>query len=88
VIKLKKHPEPFNNDSMMKELHEIHHQIYEETKNMTSKEIAQKINQEAEEFLREMEYSLTPTGIGKYKVVELSNNSVEQVSAVRAFGKS
>jgi len=56
---------------MMKKLHEIHHQIYEETKNMTSKEIANKINQEAEEFLREMGYSIISTGIGKYKPVEV-----------------
>ena len=53
---------------MMKELHEIHHQIYEETKNMTSKEIADQINQEAEEFLKEMGYSLVNTGIGKYRL--------------------
>ena len=59
---MKKNLEPFDNDSMMKKLHEIHHQIYEETKNMTSKEIANKINQEAEEFLMEMGYSLVPTG--------------------------
>ena len=67
---MKKNLEPFDNDSMMKELHEIHHQIYEETKNMISKEIAQKINQEAEKFLREMGYSLAPTGIGKYRLVD------------------
>lgn len=63
-----KNLEPYDNDSMMKELHEIHHQIYEETKNMTSKEIADKINQEAEEFLKEMGYSLVHTGIGKYRL--------------------
>ncbi len=65
---MKKNLEPFDNDSMMKELHEIHHQIYEETKNMTSKEIANKINQEAEEFLRGMGYILAPKGIGKYRL--------------------
>lgn len=65
---MKKNLELFDNDSMMKELHEIHHQIYEETKNMTSKEIADKINQEAEKFLRGMGYILVPTGIGKYRL--------------------
>ena len=60
---MKKNLEPFDNDSMMKELHEIHHKIYEETKNMTSKEIANKINQEAEEFIREMGYSLVHEGV-------------------------
>ena len=69
--KFGKNFEPFDNDSMMKELHEIHRQIYEETKNMTSKEIANKINQEAEEFLRKMGYSLVSTGIGKYRLVEI-----------------
>ncbi|MBM3238457.1 hypothetical protein FJZ31_19360 [Candidatus Poribacteria bacterium] len=71
VINLKKHSEPFDDDLMMKELHEIHHQIYEETKHMTSKEIANKINQEVEEFLRKMGYRLAPTGVGKYKLVEI-----------------
>ena len=66
---MKKNLEPFGNDSMMKKLHDIHHQIYEETKNMTSREIVNKINQEAEEFLREMGCSIIPTGIDKYKPV-------------------
>jgi len=70
VINLRKHYEPYDNDSMMKKLHDIHHQIYEETKNMTSKEITNKINQEAEQFLREMGYSLVPTGIGRYRLVD------------------
>jgi hypothetical protein len=71
VINVKINREPYDNDSMMKKLHEIHHQIYEEAKNMSSIEIAQKINQEAEEFLRKMGYRLAPTGVGKYKLVEI-----------------
>jgi ribosomal protein L29 len=44
----------FEESKMMKELHEIREKIYEETKHMSSKEMAQYFNEKAKKAKRDL----------------------------------
>lgn len=59
-MRIRKPKEP----EFMKELHRIREEMYEETKNLTSKEKVEKTHREVEEFLKSQGYRLIPSNKG------------------------